>query len=79
MAPGSDADLVVWDPAVKRTISQKTQSLDQDYNAYEGMEQVGAARQVWLRGNLVVRDGRVQSGPLGEYLPRRRVTNREGS
>ena len=76
---GGDADIVVWDPLRRGTITVGTQLQNVDYNAYEGMEQVGAVRQVWLRGNLAVQDGAVQSGPLGEYLPRRRVTNREGS
>ncbi len=76
---GGDADIVVWDPVRRGTITVGTQLQNVDYNAYEGMEQMGAVRQVWLRGNLVVQDGAVQSGPLGEYLPRRRVTNGEGS
>ena len=79
LGAGGDADIVVWDPVPRGRISVRTQLQNVDYNAYEGMEQVGAARQVWLRGNLVVRDGRVQSGPLGRYLPRRRATNGEGS
>ena len=79
LGAGGDADIVVWDPLRRGTITVGTQLQNVDYNAYEGMEQVGAVRQVWLRGNLVVQDGAVQSGPLGEYLPRRRVTNGEES
>ncbi len=57
IAPGSDADLVVWDPDAKRTISQKTQSLDTDYNPYEGFEVRGAPEVVTVRGEIMVRDG----------------------
>ena len=65
IAPGSDADLVVWDPAAKRTISQKTQSLDQDYNAYEGCEVQGAPEVVTVRGTIMVRNGKFV-GPEGK-------------
>jgi dihydropyrimidinase len=57
VAPGFDADLVVWDPNAKRTISQKTQSLDIDYNPYEGFEVVGAPEVVTVRGEIMVRNG----------------------
>ena len=63
IAPGSDADLVVWDPAVKRTISVKTQSLDQDYNAYEGFEVRGAPEVVTVRGEILVRGGKFVGTP----------------
>lgn len=56
--PKSDADLVVWDPAAKRTISQKTQSLDTDYNPYEGFEVQGAPEVVTVRGEIMVRGGK---------------------
>jgi len=57
IAPGSDADLVVWDPNARRAISQKTQSLDTDYNPYEGIEVQGAPEVVTVRGEIMVRDG----------------------
>jgi dihydropyrimidinase len=64
IAPGSDADLVVWDPAAKRTLSQKTQSLDLDYSAYEDFEVRGAPEVVTVRGEIMVRNGRFV-GPAG--------------
>jgi len=63
LAPGSDADIVVWDPDVKRTISQKTQSLDIDYNPYEGFEVQGAPEVVTVRGQIMVRDGKFVGTP----------------
>ena len=63
IAPGSDADLVVWNPDVKRTISQQTQSLDQDYNAYEGFAVQGAPEVVTVRGEIMVRNGKFVGTP----------------
>ena len=65
VAPGFDADLVVWDPAAKRTISQKTQSLDMDYNPYEGFAVQGAPEVVTVRGEIMVRGGKFV-GPAGK-------------
>lgn len=64
IAPGFDADLVVWDPNARRTISQKTQSLAVDYNPYEGFEVRGAPEVVTVRGEIMVRDGKFV-GPEG--------------
>ena len=65
VAPGFDADLVVWDPSVKRTISVKTQSLDTDYNPYEGFAVQGAPEVVTVRGEIMVRGGKFV-GPAGK-------------
>ncbi len=65
VAPGFDADLVVWDPDARRTISQKTQSLDTDYNPYEGFEVRGAPEVVTVRGEIMVRNGKFV-GPAGK-------------
>lgn len=63
VAPGFDADLVVWDPNAKRTVSQKTQSLDVDYNPYEGFAVVGAPEVVTVRGEIMVRGGKFVGTP----------------
>jgi len=63
IAPGSNADLVVWDPSARRTISVKTQSLDTDYNPYEGFETAGAPEVVTVRGEIMVRGGRFVGTP----------------
>lgn len=65
IAPGFDADLVVWNPDAKRMISQKTQSLDTDYNPYEGFEVRGAPEVVTVRGEIMVRGGKFV-GPAGK-------------
>jgi dihydropyrimidinase len=57
IAVGSDADIVVYDPNRKRTISAKTHHMDVDYSCYEGREVQGASDIVMSRGRIVVRDG----------------------
>ena len=57
IAVGSDADIVVYDPNRRRTISAATHHMDVDYSCYEGREVQGAADVVLSRGTLVVRDG----------------------
>ncbi len=52
IAVGSDADLVVWDPAKARTISAKTHHQKIDFNIYEGMEVVGNPARTYGRGSL---------------------------
>ena len=55
---GSDADLVIYDPAYKGTISAKTQTMNVDYNAFEGMTIEGRPHAVTVRGQIAARDGK---------------------
>src|SRR5580692_8408286 len=57
IAPGSDADLVIYDPDYKSVISSKTQHVNNDYNGFEGMEIDGCPSVVTVRGKVQVRDG----------------------
>jgi dihydropyrimidinase len=54
---GSDADLVVFDPAYRGKFSRKTSYSKVDYSAYEGWEQKGRAAVVTVRGQVQLRDG----------------------
>jgi dihydropyrimidinase len=54
---GADADLVIYDPNRKRTISAKTHHMDVDYSCYEGRQVQGASDVVLSRGSVIVRDG----------------------
>ena len=58
VAVGSDADLVIYDPAAKHTISAKTHHMDVDYSCYEGREVTGAATHVLSHGRVVVENGK---------------------
>jgi dihydropyrimidinase len=54
---GRDADLVLFDPAARRTIHAAELHHTSDYTPYEGLDVVGAVRSVFVRGQAVVRDG----------------------
>ncbi|HKE22170.1 MAG TPA: dihydropyrimidinase [Bryobacteraceae bacterium] len=71
IAPGSDADLVIWDPAAPHTISAKTHHMRVDYSMFEGFQVKGNARTVISRGEVIV-DGGVFLGKAGRgrYLKR---------
>jgi dihydropyrimidinase len=55
--PGADADLVIWDPEYRGTISAKHQQQAVDYNAFEGMAIEGRPAVVTVRGEVAARDG----------------------
>jgi dihydropyrimidinase len=54
---GADADLVIYDPNAKRTISAATHHMDVDYSCYEGRVVQGRSDVVLSRGSVIVRDG----------------------
>jgi dihydropyrimidinase len=54
---GKDADLVIFDPADRRTIRAVELHHTSDYTPYEGLNVAGAVRSVFVRGRAVVRDG----------------------
>jgi dihydropyrimidinase len=71
VAPGSDADLVVFDPNRKVTLSAKTLHMKVDYNPYEGREVTGAADTVLSRGKVIVEAGKfVGRAGAGSFLKR---------
>ena len=57
VAVGSDADLVIYDPNRRRTISASSHHMNVDYSCYEGRIVQGASDIVMSRGSVVVRDG----------------------
>ena len=57
VAVGADADLVIYDPNRRRTISAAAHHMDVDYSCYEGREVQGASDVVFSRGSVIVRDG----------------------
>ncbi len=69
--PGADADLVLWDPAKKVTITNALMQHAIDYTPYEGLEVTGWPISTIRRGEVVMRDGKVQAEPgTGRFLPR---------
>jgi dihydropyrimidinase len=73
IAPGSDADIVIWDPNKEYTISAATQHQRTDYNLYEGWNVIGMPRTVLSRGNVIVDNG-TWTGQMGagKFVHRRR-------
>ena len=73
VAPGSDADIVIFDPEKEHTISAKTHHSKADYNLYEGTKVVGAPELVLVRGQVVVEDNELVAQPgSGRYIARAR-------
>jgi len=70
LEPGSDADVVLFDPSISWTMGQETLHMASDYCAYEGVEVTGKVVKVFSRGDLIV-DGeafRAQPG-RGRFVP----------
>lgn len=71
IAVGSDADIIVFDPQVKHTISAETHHMNVDYSAYEGWEVQGKTRTTILRGTVAIDEGKAEVGEgFGKYLSR---------
>jgi dihydropyrimidinase len=73
IAVGSDADIVVFDPERKMTISAATHHSKSDYNLFEGTEVTGAPDIVLLRGRVLVDGDELVAQPgVGEFVKRAR-------
>jgi dihydropyrimidinase len=72
IVPGGDADIVIFDPHARSTISAKTHHHRCDRNIFEGFEVRGKASHVIVNGRVQFKDGKldVQRG-AGRYLPRK--------
>jgi dihydropyrimidinase len=71
VAPGSDADIVLYDPAGRTRIGVATHHMNMDYSAYEGVEIAGRVDTVISRGTVLVAGGEFHGRPgHGRYLPR---------
>jgi dihydropyrimidinase len=69
--PGADADLVVYDPDYRGTISARTHQMNIDYSAFEGWEIEGRPSVVTVRGEVAVREGVFVGDPRrGRFLRR---------
>jgi dihydropyrimidinase len=73
IAPGSDADVVVFDPRHARVISANTHHMNVDYSAFEGMEVRGLPEVVMQRGTVLVENGEFHGREgQGKFIPRSR-------
>ncbi len=72
LVPGADADVVVWDPGLSKTISAASQKSIIDYNVFEGIEVTAQARYTLSRGEVIWAHGQ-NSEPRpgrGRFVPR---------
>ncbi|MBA2726443.1 MAG: dihydropyrimidinase [Actinobacteria bacterium] len=71
IAVGSDADIVIFDPEKRHTLSAKTHHMRTDYSCYEGFEVSGGVDTVLSRGKVIIADNQYlgKKGD-GRYLPR---------
>jgi dihydropyrimidinase len=71
IAPGADADIVLWDPKATQTLSVKTQHSKGDFNIFEGRTVMGRATHTLSRGTLVWADGDLRAvRGAGQYIKR---------
>ncbi|WP_227699208.1 dihydropyrimidinase [Spirosoma radiotolerans] len=77
LAVGSDADIVIFDPNEKHTLSAKTHHMNVDYSGYEGWEVTGKVKTVLLRGNVVIDANKclVEKGN-GQFIKRNKVSGK---
>ncbi len=75
LAAGSDADIMLFDPNTKHTLSASTHHMKVDYSAYEGWELTGKVKTVLLRGQVAVENGKclLEKG-YGKFIKRNKVS-----
>lgn len=72
---GADADIVVFDPNKKHTISVNTHHMNVDYSAYEGWEVTGKCETVLLRGQVAIENEKcLLTKGNGKFIPRNKIT-----
>lgn len=75
LAVGADADIVVFDPQKKHTISAVSHHMNVDYSAYEGWELTGKVETVLLRGEVAIENNECHLEPgFGKFIPRQKAT-----
>jgi dihydropyrimidinase len=74
IAVGSDADIVIFDPSEKHTLSAKSHHMNVDYSGYEGWELTGKVKTVLLRGEVAIENNecKVKKG-FGKFIKRKKV------
>lgn len=73
LLPGSDADIVIWDPNKHSIVHNSSLHHQVDYSPYEGYELVGAADAVLISGVLAAENGEPVNTGLGKYVSRKPV------
>ncbi len=75
LAPGSDADIIIFDPNEEHVLSAKTHHMNVDYSAYEGWKVKGKTKTVIMRGKVAVDNNQLQiKAGYGKFIKRKKVT-----
>ena len=75
IAVGSDADIVIFDPIEKHTISVNNHHMNVDYSGYEGWEVTGKVKMVLLRGQVVIDNNKcLAEKGFGQFIKRNKVS-----
>jgi len=75
LSVGADADVVVFDPNEKHTLSASTHHMNVDYSAYEGVEVTGKVKTVILRGTVAIENGEAKVGKgYGQFIRRNKIS-----
>jgi dihydropyrimidinase len=79
IAIGADADIVLWDTTITKPITHADMHDGSDYTPYEGIVCTGWPVETILRGETIVRDGKlVAKKGAGAFLPRAKSNVVEG-
>src|SRR5918911_552229 len=71
LVPGADADIVLWDPELSITATAENRHGNVDYTPYEGRALNGGPASVYVRGNLIYKDGEIVGEPgSGKFIER---------
>ena len=75
IAVGSDADIVIFDPTEKHTLTAKNHHMNVDYSGYEGWELTGKVKSVLLRGKVAIENNecKLEKG-YGKFIRRSKVS-----
>ena len=75
IAPGSDADIILFDPNQQHSISAASHHMNTNYSAYEGWQLTGKCKTVLLRGKVVIGEGKcLAEKGYGKYIKRNKVS-----
>ncbi|MEP7319426.1 MAG: dihydropyrimidinase [Panacibacter sp.] len=76
IAVGSDADILIFDPNEKHTLSASTHHMNVDYSGYEGWDVTGKVKTVLLRGEVAIDDNKclIEKG-YGKFIKRNKVSS----
>src|ERR1044071_7571152 len=75
IAVGSDADIVIFDPKEKHSLSAKTHHMNVDYSGYEGWEVTGKVKTVLLRGKVAIENNHCHLDKgYGKFIKRSKVS-----